>query len=67
MWNIQNNDKCWNHSRGTTGGQDSKKMSRNTYKNVLDVNKTRSNTRKNQENYIYWKFHRDHSRKLASI
>ncbi len=33
--------------RKFTGGQDSKKMSRNTYKDVLDVNKTKSNTKRN--------------------
>ena len=67
MWDIQNNNECWNYSRGTIGGQDSKKMSRNTYKGVSDVNKTKSSTRRNQENYIHWKFHRDHGRKSASI
>ena len=47
IWDIQSNKKCWNYSRGTTGGQDSKNMSRNTYKGVLGVNRTKFNTRRN--------------------
>ena len=47
MWDIQDNKRCWNYSRETTGGQDSKKMSRNTYKGILGINKTKSSTRRN--------------------
>jgi len=38
-------------------------MSRNIYK---DVNKTKSNIRRSQENYTHWRSHKDHDRKLAS-
>ena len=67
MWDTQDNNECWNYSRGTTSGQDSKKMSRNIYKSVLGVNRTKSSTRRSWENDIHWKFHRDHGRKSALI
>ena len=52
MWDIQDNNRCWNYSKKTTGGQDSKKMLRNIYKGVLGVNKTKSSTRRNQELHL---------------
>ena len=42
-------------------------MSRNMYKDASNVNKTKSSIRRSQENYIYWKFHKDLGRKLALI
>ena len=62
---IQNNIECWNYSRGLIGGQDSKRISRNMCKDVSNTNKTRFSTNEKQENYIYWRFQRDHGRKLA--
>ena len=50
---IQDNTECWNYSRELTGGQDSKKISRNMYKDVLNVNKIKSNTNEEQANYTH--------------
>jgi len=50
---IQDNIGCWNYSRELTGGQDSKKISRNTCKDVLNVNKIKSNTNEEQANYTH--------------
>jgi len=53
--------------KGTTSGQDSKKMSKNIFKDALSVNRTKSNIRRNQKNYIYLIYHRDHGKKSVSI
>ena len=63
---IQDNTECWNYSRGPTGGQDSKKISRNTCKNTLNINKIKFNTNEEKANYIHWRFRRDHGKKLVS-
>ena len=63
---IQDDAECWNYSRRLTSGQDSEKISRNTCKNVLNINKIKFSTNKEQMNYIHWRFQRDHSKKLAS-
>ena len=42
-------------------------MSRNIYRDVLNISKIKSSIRKSQENYIHWKSYRDLSRKLALI
>ena len=41
-------------------------MSRNTYKDVLNANKIKFNTKERQENYIYWRFQKDHGKKSVS-
>ena len=50
---TQINTECWNYSKEHIGGQDSKKMSRNTYKDALNVNKIKFNTNEKQVNYIH--------------
>jgi len=40
-------------------------MSRDTYKDALNANKTKFNTKRRQENYIYWKFLKVHGRRSA--
>jgi len=42
-----------NYSRGLTGGQDSKKISKNMCKDVLNVNKIKFSTNEEQANYIH--------------
>ena len=44
-----------------------KKTLENMYKNASSANRTKFNIRKNQKNYIYWKFYRDHGRKSVLI
>jgi len=51
----------------TIGGQDLKKTSRNTFKNASNVNKIRSNIRRNLENYTYLIHHKDHGKRLILI
>ena len=41
-------------------------MSSNMSRNVLNVNKTKSNIKEKQENYIHWRFQRDHGKTLVS-
>ena len=41
-------------------------MSRNTFKDALNVNKTKSNIKERQENYIHWRFQRDHGKTSVS-
>ena len=50
---IQDNTECWNYSRGLTGGWDSKRISRNTYKDISNINKIKSSINKEQVNYIH--------------
>ena len=42
-------------------------MSRNTYKVASNANRIKFNTKRNQENYIHWKYHKDYGKKLALI
>ena len=35
------------------------------YKVVSNVNKTKSSIKENQESYTYWKYLKDHNKKLA--
>ena len=42
-------------------------MSRNIFKNVLNANRTKYNTKRKQENYTYWKYHKDLGRKSVLI
>ena len=42
-------------------------MSRNTYKDASNVSRTKFNTRRRQENFIHWKYLKDHGKKLVSI
>ena len=37
-------------------------MSRNTSNDALNVNKTKFNIKERQENYIHWRFQRNHSK-----
>jgi len=64
---IQNNRECWNWSREITGGQESKRISRNMFKNVLSANKIKSNIKRNQENYTYSRYYKDHRKKSVLI
>jgi len=41
-------------------------MSRNMYKNASNSSRIKLNTRRRQENYIYWKFLKGYSRRLVS-
>ena len=66
IFDTQVNTECWNYSREHIGGQDSKKMSRNTCKDALNVNKIKFNTNRKQVNYIYWKFQKDYGKTLVS-
>ena len=38
-------------------------MSRNMYRDALNTNKIKFNTKGRQENYIHWKFHKVHDKK----
>ena len=42
-------------------------MSRNMYKIASSINRIKSNIRRNQENYIHWKYLKSHGKRLASI
>ena len=42
-------------------------MSRNMFKDALNVNKTKCNIKERQENYTYWRFQRDHGKTSVSI
>ena len=42
-------------------------MSRNMYKVASSVNRTKSNIRRNWENYIHWKYLKNHGKRLALI
>ena len=42
-------------------------MSRNTYKNASNANRTKFNIKEKQENYIHQIYLKGHSRKSASI
>jgi len=39
-------------------------MSRNMYRDALNANKIKFNTKGRQKNYIHWKFCKDHGKKL---
>ena len=41
-------------------------MSRITYKNVSNANKTKSNIKRKQENFIHWIYLKDYGKKSAS-
>ena len=41
-------------------------MSRNRFKDVLNVNKTKCNIKERWEDYIHWRFQRDHGRTSVS-
>ena len=64
---TQDNRECWNWSREITGGQESKRISRDMFKDVSSTNKTKSNIKRNQKNYTHSKYHKDHGRKSALI
>jgi len=40
-------------------------MSRNTYRDASDISKIKFNTKGRQENYIHWRFLKDHGKKSA--
>jgi len=42
-------------------------MLRNMCKVASSVNRTKSNIRRNQENYTHWKYLKDYGKRLASI
>ena len=42
-------------------------MSKNIFKDTSNVNKTKSNIRRNQNNYIYLIYYKVHGKKLVSI
>jgi len=42
-------------------------MSRNTFKDVSNANRIKCNIKKRQENYTYWKYHKNLGRKSALI
>jgi len=42
-------------------------MSRNTYKDVSNANRTKCNTKRRQENSIHWRYLKDHDKKSVSI
>ena len=48
LWMLatQDSQKCWNWSNETTGGQELKKMSRNTFKDISNANRTKYNTKR---------------------
>ena len=41
-------------------------MSRNTCKVVSSISKIKSSIKENQESHIYWKYLKNHGKKLAS-
>ena len=41
-------------------------MSRNMYKDVSNVNRTKFNIKRRQENYIHWIYPKDHGKKSVS-
>ena len=45
MWDIQDNTGYWSYLREPTGGQDYRKMSSNIYRNALNTNKIKFNTK----------------------
>jgi len=42
-----------------------KKMSRNIYKDVSNVNKTKFSIRRSQENYTHWRSDKNHGKRLV--
>jgi len=40
-------------------------MSRNTYRDALNANKIKFNTKGRQENYTHWRYPKDHGKRLA--
>ena len=50
-----------------TGSQESRKMSRNTFKDVSNANRTKYSIKRKQKNYTHWKYHKDLGRKSVLI
>ena len=69
LWilDIQNNKGYSNWSKRIICGQESRMMWRTMFRDILNVNRIKYNIGKRLENFIYWKFYKDYSKKLVLI
>ena len=64
---TQDNKECWNWSRKITGGQASKRILRNIFKDISSANKIKSNIQRSQKNYTHLRYYKDHGKKSVLI